>query len=346
MRSQTELADRLTADGLSVTQATLSRDLVELDAVKVRTRQRRAGVRRTRRGRRPHPRRCVSPPPARPGCPGCARSCSSPRTPRPTSSCCARRRAPRNFLASAMDKAELGDVLGTIAGDDTVLVIAPRPGRGSGARAALPRPGQRHQPNLPPSPARPTLPSAASKPPPPTRRKEHHMSKVLTALPTGERVGIAFSGGLDTSVAVAWMRDKGAIPCTYTADIGQYDEPDIDGVPDRALLYGAEIARLVDCQTAAGRGGARRARLRRLPHPLGRPRLLQHHAARPRRHRHDAGARDARGRRRHLGRRLDVQGQRHRAVLPLRAARQPRAAHLQALAGRRRSCTSSAAAPR
>ena len=76
------------------------------------------------------------------------------------------------------------------------------------------------------------------------------MSKVLTALPTGERVGIAFSGGLDTSVAVAWMRDKGAIPCTYTADIGQYDEPDIAGVPDRALQYGAELARSVDCKTA------------------------------------------------------------------------------------------------
>ncbi len=74
------------------------------------------------------------------------------------------------------------------------------------------------------------------------------MSKVLTSLPVGERVGIAFSGGLDTSVAVAWMRSKGAIPCTYTADIGQYDEPDIDGVPDRALLYGAEIARAVDCK--------------------------------------------------------------------------------------------------
>ena len=74
------------------------------------------------------------------------------------------------------------------------------------------------------------------------------MSKVLTSLPVGERVGIAFSGGLDTSVAVAWMRDKGAIPCTYTADIGQYDEPDIAGVPDRALQYGAEIARAVDCR--------------------------------------------------------------------------------------------------
>ncbi len=76
------------------------------------------------------------------------------------------------------------------------------------------------------------------------------MSKVLTSLPKGERVGIAFSGGLDTSVAVAWMRDNGAIPCTYTADIGQYDEPDIAGVPDRALLYGAEIARAVDCKKA------------------------------------------------------------------------------------------------
>lgn len=75
------------------------------------------------------------------------------------------------------------------------------------------------------------------------------MSKVLTSLPVGERVGIAFSGGLDTSVAVAWMRAKGAIPCTYTADIGQYDEPDISGVPSRALEYGAELARAVDCKT-------------------------------------------------------------------------------------------------
>ena len=75
------------------------------------------------------------------------------------------------------------------------------------------------------------------------------MSKVLASLPVGERVGIAFSGGLDTSVAVAWMRAKGAIPCTYTADLGQYDEPDIDSVPDRAKEYGAEISRLIDCKT-------------------------------------------------------------------------------------------------
>src|SRR5580692_1519871 len=76
------------------------------------------------------------------------------------------------------------------------------------------------------------------------------MSKVLTSLPAGERLGIAFSGGLDTSVAVAWMREKGAVPCTYTADIGQYDEPDIASVPGRAAAYGAQIARLVDCREA------------------------------------------------------------------------------------------------
>ena len=73
---------------------------------------------------------------------------------------------------------------------------------------------------------------------------------MLSSLPVGERVGIAFSGGLDTSCAVAWMRDKGAIPFTYTADIGQYDEPEIDKVPARALEYGAEAARLVDAKTA------------------------------------------------------------------------------------------------
>jgi argininosuccinate synthase len=75
------------------------------------------------------------------------------------------------------------------------------------------------------------------------------VSKVLTALPEGERVGIAFSGGLDTSAAVAWMREKGAIPYAYTADLGQYDEPDLAGVPDRAKQYGAESARVVDCRT-------------------------------------------------------------------------------------------------
>ena len=76
------------------------------------------------------------------------------------------------------------------------------------------------------------------------------MSKVLASLPVGQRVGIAFSGGLDTSVAVAWMREKGAVPFTYTADLGQYDEPDIESVPGRAKAYGAEGSRLVDCKQA------------------------------------------------------------------------------------------------
>lgn len=74
------------------------------------------------------------------------------------------------------------------------------------------------------------------------------MSKVLSSLPVGQRVGIAFSGGLDTSVAVAWMRENGAFPYCYTADIGQYDEPDIASVPGRADAYGAVGARLIDCR--------------------------------------------------------------------------------------------------
>lgn len=76
------------------------------------------------------------------------------------------------------------------------------------------------------------------------------MSKVLASLPVGQKVGIAFSGGLDTSVAVSWMKSKGATPCAYTADLGQYDEMNIETVPSRAKEYGAEIARLVDCKTA------------------------------------------------------------------------------------------------
>ena len=74
------------------------------------------------------------------------------------------------------------------------------------------------------------------------------MTHILHSLPKGERIGLAFSGGLDTSVAVAWIRERGGIPCTYTADLGQYDEPNLETVPDRAKEYGAEIARLVDCR--------------------------------------------------------------------------------------------------
>src|SRR5919199_866695 len=104
------------------------------------------------------------------------------------------------------------------------------------------------------------------------------MSRILETLPVGERVGIAFSGGLDTSAAIHWMRLRGAIPYCYTANLGQPDEPDYEDIPRRAMMYGAEQARLIDC------------------------------------------------------RRQHVQGQRHRALLPLRPARQPRAPRLQALA--------------
>ena len=113
------------------------------------------------------------------------------------------------------------------------------------------------------------------------------------------------------------------IPCAYTADIGQYDEPDIASVPARALDYGAELARAVDCRRelveeglAALVCGAFHIRLRPAAYfnttPLGRA-VTGTMLVRAM-HEDDV---------RHLGRRVDVQGQRHRAVLPLRAARQP-----------------------
>src|SRR5918997_1433183 len=81
------------------------------------------------------------------------------------------------------------------------------------------------------------------------------MANILQSLPVGERVGIAFSGGLDTSAAIHWMRQKGAIPYCYTANLGQPDEPDYDDIPRRALQYGAEAARLVDCRKQLVREG-------------------------------------------------------------------------------------------
>jgi len=74
------------------------------------------------------------------------------------------------------------------------------------------------------------------------------MATILQKVPAGERVGIAFSGGLDTSAALHWMRAKGAIPYAYTANLGQPDEPDYDDIPRKALAYGAEKARLIDCR--------------------------------------------------------------------------------------------------
>src|SRR5574339_1032925 len=74
------------------------------------------------------------------------------------------------------------------------------------------------------------------------------MATILQRVPKGERVGIAFSGRIDTSAALHWMRVKGAIPYAYTANLGQPDEPDYDEIPRRALQYGAEKARLIDCR--------------------------------------------------------------------------------------------------
>ena len=74
------------------------------------------------------------------------------------------------------------------------------------------------------------------------------MTTILKGLPKGEKVGIAFSGGLDTSAALLWMKQKGARVFAYTANLGQPDEPDYDDIPRRALQYGAEKARLIDCR--------------------------------------------------------------------------------------------------
>ena len=75
------------------------------------------------------------------------------------------------------------------------------------------------------------------------------MSKILSSLPVGEKVGIAFSGGLDTTCAIAWMKSKGAIPAAYTADLGQPDEDDVNSIPQRAIDGGATIARVIDCKS-------------------------------------------------------------------------------------------------
>jgi argininosuccinate synthase len=81
------------------------------------------------------------------------------------------------------------------------------------------------------------------------------MARVLTSLPVGEKIGIAFSGGLDTSVAVAWIRERGGVPYAYTADLGQADEDDVATVAERALGYGAEEAVVVDCRSQLVREG-------------------------------------------------------------------------------------------
>ena len=235
---------------------------------------------------------------------------------------------PRGFaaaLADAIDEAGLPEVAGTIAGDNTIFVAVRDGVERRRARGATSR----------------TTSSARA-----TRERERRRGVILGSLPVGERVGIAFSGGLDTCCALAWMREKGAIPYAFTADLGQYDEPDIGAVPEKARLYGAEDAVLVDCRDALAREGLAALQCgafhiqtagRRYFNttPLGRAvtgTMLVRAMAR--------------ARRRHLGRRLDLQGQRHRALLPLRPAREPGPAHLQAVARQRLRRPSSAAARR
>src|SRR5579871_4377124 len=81
------------------------------------------------------------------------------------------------------------------------------------------------------------------------------MSTILESLPRGEKVGLAFSGGLDTSAAIYWMRQKGALPYAYTANLGQPDEADYDAIPQRAMACGAAQARLVECRPQLVREG-------------------------------------------------------------------------------------------
>ena len=78
---------------------------------------------------------------------------------------------------------------------------------------------------------------------------------ILQHLPKGQKVGIAFSGGLDTSAALLWMRQKGAVPYAYTANLGQPDEDDYNTIPKKAMEYGAENARLVDCRAQLAHEG-------------------------------------------------------------------------------------------
>lgn len=81
------------------------------------------------------------------------------------------------------------------------------------------------------------------------------MASILKKLPVGEKLGIAFSGGLDTSAAIAWIRERGAVPYAYTANLGQPDENDYEVIPRKALEYGAEAARLIDCRGALVKEG-------------------------------------------------------------------------------------------
>ena len=82
------------------------------------------------------------------------------------------------------------------------------------------------------------------------------MSRIHKQLPPpGAKIGLAYSGGLDTRCAVAWMSREGRKVYAYTADLGQPDEKDPAEIPPTAMTHGATLARLVDCREAMAREG-------------------------------------------------------------------------------------------
>ena len=233
VRSQVDLAELLSNDGLGVTQATLSRDLVELDAVRVRgeagvlvyavpgeggDRTPRARVATAAAGQR------------------LSRLCAELLVSAESSANLVVLRTPpgaAQFLASALDKAELGSVLGTIAGDDTVLVISKDP------EAARPSPT-----SFSASPATATAPKT-----PMTRMTPMTGADVTaTADLAQDRIVLAYSGGLDTSVAIGWLgKETGAEVVAVAVDVGQGGE-DMETIRQRALACGAVEAVVVDAK--------------------------------------------------------------------------------------------------
>ncbi len=115
---------------------------------------------------------------------------------------------------------------------------------------------------------------------------------ILQNLPIGQKVGIAFSGGLDTSAALLWMKLKGANPYAYTANLGQPDEDDYNAIPEKAKQYGAEVARLIDCRSQLAHDGIAGDSMWRVSRFNRRYAVFQHHATRSRRYWHDVGCRD------------------------------------------------------
>ena len=159
------------------------------------------------------------------------------------------------------------------------------------------------------------------------------MSRIHRSLPpAGTRIGVAFSGGLDTRCAVAWFARSGLEVHCYTADLAQPDEASAADIPPVALEHGVEGGAPGRLSRRPGARRADRHSVRRLPPDHRRPEVLQHHAARPRGDHDRDHPRHARGRRERLLRRQHAQGQRHPALLPLRHSDQPGSHDLQAVA--------------